>query len=428
MAKKPHVIVVTYPAQGHVIPMLEFSQWLVKYGVRVTFVNTEFSHKTILKSLSESDNIQEVVNMVPIRDGLKPWEDRNDLRRITESIFSVPPVELESLIIKINKENGDDKIACVIADGAMAWALEVAGKLGIRRAAFWTAPAANQMIQLSPNMPLMNSTDFIWACVGDEATQKVLFDAMIRSNSSIKSADWIICNSSYDLETGAFSLFPNFLSIGPLLASNRLGKSAGYFLPVDSTCLAWLDQQPTSSVIYVSFGTSTILDQTQFEEVALGLELTNRPFLWVVRTIDVDDVYPKGFKDRVQNRGRMVNWAPQQQVLSHPSVACFISHCGWNSTIEGIANGVPFICWPYYADQLLNQTYICDEWKVGLGLSKDENGIIRREELKDQLENLLTDKSYKERALSLREKVMDSVKEGSSYKNFNKLIDWINDN
>ncbi|KAK6129132.1 hypothetical protein DH2020_037110 [Rehmannia glutinosa] len=380
MAKKPHVIVVTYPAQGHVIPMLEFSQWLVKYGVRVTFVNTEFSHKTILKSLSESDNIQEVVNMVPIRDGLKPWEDRNDLRRITESIFSVPPVELESLIIKIKKENGDDKIACVIADGAMAWALEVAGKLGIRRAAFWTAPAAvlalsfnipklisdgiinsngrilkNQMIQLSPNMPLMNSTDFIWACVGDEATQKVLFDAMIRSNSSIKSGDWIICNSSYDLETGAFSLFPNFLSIGPLLASNRLGKSAGYFLPVDSTCLAWLDQQPTNSVIYVSFGTSTVLDQTQFEEVALGLELTNIPFLWVVRQDATDYAYPKGFRDRVQNRGRMVNWAPQQQVLSHPSVACFISHCGWNSTIEGIANGVPFICWPYYADELLNR-------------------------------------------------------------------------
>lgn len=284
------------------------------------------------------------------------------------------------------------------------------------------------MIQLSPSIPPMNSMKFAWACVGDQVTQKIVFDLLIKNNYSVKLTDWLICNSSYDLEPGAFSLFPDILPVGPLLASNRLGKSVGYFWPEDSDCLAWLDKQPANSVIYVAFGSFTVFDQQQFEELGLGLELTNRPFLWVVRqdkTANADKAYPIGFKDRVDNRGRMVGWAPQQQVLSHPSVACFISHCGWNSTIEGIGNGVPFLCWPYFADQFLNQTYICDEWKVGLGLSKDESGIITREEIKEKVEHLLSDKSYKERVLNLQAKTMDSVRGGRSHKNFNNFIDWI---
>ncbi|KAK6117421.1 hypothetical protein DH2020_048830 [Rehmannia glutinosa] len=454
---KPHVIVVPYPAQGHVIPMLELSQWLVKHGIKVTFVNTEFNHERVVKSLSDLDNVRQVVNMVSIPDGLEPWEDRNDLGKLSEAIFRVMPGELESLIIEknINGKEGD-KIVCVIADGSMGWALEVAAKIGVRRAAFWPAAATslaltfdipklvsdgiidsngrilkNQMIQLSPTIPPMNSTNFVWACVFDQATRKIIFDMLIRTSITVKSTDWIICNSSDDLEPGTFTLFPDILPVGPLLASNRLGKSVGYFWPEDSACLAWLDQQPINSVIYVAFGSFTIFDQTQFEELAQGLELTNRPFLWVVRqdiTANMDEAYPKDYKDRVHKRGLMVSWAPQQQVLSHPSIACFISHCGWNSTVEGIGNGVPFICWPYFADQFANQTYICDEWKIGLGLSKDECGIIRRGEIKDKLEHLLSDKSYKERVLNLQVKTMDGVRGGCSHKNFNNFIEWIKDN
>ncbi|KAK6117991.1 hypothetical protein DH2020_048269 [Rehmannia glutinosa] len=452
---KPHVIVIPYPAQGHVLPMLELSQWLVKNGIKVTFVNTEFNHERVLKSLSDSDNIRETVTMVYIPDGVEPWEDRNDLGKLTEAMSRVMPGELESLIGKLNGKEGGEKITGVIADGQLSWAIEVAHKIGVKKAAFYPASVASvasllnvpnlvsdgiidnngrilkdQMIQLSPTIPLMHSTNFVWASVGDEATQKIIFDMLSKFSITNKLADWQICNSSYDLEPGAFSLVPNIIPVGPLLASNRLGKSAGYFWPEDSACLAWLDQQPINSVIYVAFGSLTVFEQTQFEEVALGLELTNMPFLWVVRqdiTADINEAYPKGFSDRVQNRGLIVSWAPQQQVLSHPSVACFVSHCGWNSTIEGVSNGVPFICWPYFADQFLNQSYICDEWKVGLRLDKDESGIIRHGEIKDKLENLLSDESYKERALNLQTKTMDSVREGCSHKNFNNFIEWIKD-
>ncbi|KAB5516448.1 hypothetical protein DKX38_027096 [Salix brachista] len=81
--------------------------------------------------------------------------------------------------------------------------------------------------------------------------------------------------------------------------------------------------------------------------------------LWVVRpdiTEEINEAYSEGFQERVAARGKIVGWAPQQKVLSHPSVSCFLSHCGWNSTMEGVSNGMPFLCWPYFADQFLNGT------------------------------------------------------------------------
>ncbi|KAK4490740.1 hypothetical protein RD792_001443 [Penstemon davidsonii] len=453
---KTHVLAIPYPAQGHVIPLMEVAQCLAENGIKVTFVNTDFNHNRIEKALQQKGDINELINLVSIADGLELWEDRNDLGKLTEAMIKLMPEKLETLIETING-TVSDKIVCIITDYGLGWALEVAKKMEIRRAAFLPAsvalltlainvlklvddgiidsagiPLKKQVIQLSPDMPEMNTENFAWTCIGDVTTQKILFQSILQNNKAAKLADWLICNSSYELEPGALNLVPNCLPIGPLLASNRVGNSAGYFWPHDSSCLEWLDRQLSNSVIYVAFGSFTIFDQTQFQELAFGLELTNRPFLWVVRqdiTHDIDQSYPKGFKERVKNRGKMVSWAPQQRVLSHPSVACFMSHCGWNSTIEGISNGVPFLCWPYFADQFLNQSYICDHWAIGLDLNKDESGIITQEEIRNKVEHLVNDRNYKTRALNLQAKTMSSVTGGgSSQKNFSNFLDWIKDN
>ncbi|KAL0014722.1 hypothetical protein SO802_001791 [Lithocarpus litseifolius] len=122
----------------------------------------------------------------------------------------------------------------------------------------------------------------------------------------------------------------------------------------------------------------------------------------------------------------MVGWAPQQQVLRHPSVACFFSHCGWSSTMEGVSNGIPFLCWPYFADRFLNRSYICDVWKVGLGLDRNESGIITQGEIKSKVEQLLGNEKLKASALDLKNIVMASIKEGGgSHKNLKNFIDWM---
>lgn len=294
---------------------------------------------------------------------------------------------------------------------------------------FWHAGTVlkNQMVQLGPKMPTIKSTNFVWACTGNSSTQKILFQFMEGINKNVKLVDRLVCNSAYELEPAAFALEPQILPIGPLLASRRLGNSAGSLWPPDSTCLKWLDEQPPCSVIYVAFGSTTIFDQTQFQELALALELSNRPFLWVVRP-DISDntLYPEGYQDRLGSRGLMVSWAPQQKVLAHPSIACFISHCGWNSTMEGISNGVPFLCWPYFADQFIDESYICDVWKVGLRFDKNESGIITRGEIKNKVEKLLDDEDFRARALKLKEMAMTNVNEGGqSNKIFKSFIEWI---
>ncbi|XP_031257639.1 UDP-glycosyltransferase 83A1-like [Pistacia vera] len=449
----PHVVALPYPAQGHVIPLLELSQRLVQHGFRITFVNTEFNHTRVMNALEEKHAIGDQIRLVTLPDGVEEGEDRNDLGKLTEAILRVMPGKLEKLIEDINREDGD-KVSCILVDGSMGWGVEVAEKMKIKAVVFWTpaagllamsfsvaklmddgiidkdgTPIKKQMIQLAPGMPTFNSANFVWACIGGSTAQKIIFNITVENNEYLKKAEFLICNSTFDLEPAAFTLVPQLLPIGPLLASSHLGNSAGYFWPEDSTCLKWLDQQPPQSVIYVAFGSFTVFDQSQFQELALGLELTNRPFLWVVRpdiTDAANEAYPKGFQERVAVRGQMIGWAPQQKVLSHPSVACFMSHCGWNSAMEGVSNGVPFLCWPYFADQFLNESYICDVWKVGLKFSKNKSGIITREEIKNKVDQVLGDESYKERVLKLQEITMDGVREGGqSNKNFKNFLDWI---
>ncbi|GLT36252.1 hypothetical protein SLA2020_106440 [Shorea laevis] len=447
----PHILVVPFPAQGHAIPLMELSQILNNHGIKITFVNTEFNHKRITNALGKEPEGQ--VRFVSIPDGMGVEEDRNHIGKLAEACLKFMPGELKQLIEKINQTD-DDEITCVLADMTLGLGVEVAAELGIKRAALWPpatqnlalilnipkliddgvidengTPLKHEMIQLSLDSPAMNPSNFGWFTVEDFTTQKIIFDLMQRNNIAIKKAEWLLCNSTYNLEAGAFALVPKALPIGPLSKLDKLKNLEVNFWSEDSSCLKWLDQQPPCSIIYVAFGSFTVLNPIQFQELALGLELSNRPFLWVVRPNIIegkDDAYPEGFHNRVADRGRIVGWAPQRAVLNHPSIACFISHCGWNSTMEGVSNGVPFLCWPYFADQFLNESYICDIWKVGLKFEKDESEIIRGEEIKSKVEKLLSDEYFKARALELKEKTLNNIKEGgSSEQNLKSFIEWV---
>ncbi|XP_022035582.1 UDP-glycosyltransferase 83A1 isoform X1 [Helianthus annuus] len=452
---KPHVLIMPYPAQGHVIPIMELAHYLVKEGVKVTFINTEVTHKLVTSNWLNEDGFGDLMQMVSIPDGLEPWEDRSDLCKLTLSMLQTMPSKLEQLIQTINKEESN-KITCVIADGCMGWAVGVVKKMGIRNAAFWSAsvatlastlciqkliddgiinenvgiPLNGQMIQISETMPPIKPENLVWAGFNDVATVEAIFKLLVDTKDTYRMTERFICNSTTELEPSAFNLYPQLLPIGPLLASNRLAYQAGHFWQEDPSCLAWLDQKPERSVIYIAFGSFTIFNQTQFEELAHGLELSNKPFLWVVR-LDLTKestitAFLDGFMDRVGSRGRIVSWAPQQKVLAHPSITCFISHCGWNSTLEGVTNGLPFLCWPYFADQFYNETYICDIWKIGLGFKKDKNGIVNRGEIKEKVEQLLGDKTFRDMALDIKKKVTSTVQEGGrSHQNLSSFIEWI---
>ncbi|KAI3849910.1 hypothetical protein MKW98_026824 [Papaver atlanticum] len=94
--------------------------------------------------------------------------------------------------------------------------------------------------------------------------------------------------------------------------------------------------------------------------------------------------------------------------------------------MEGVTMGLPFLCWPYFVDQFLNQSYISDIWKVGLQLNKNEGGIISKEEFINRVKALLADEMIRARALELKDISKKSVSEGgSSMTNLTNFIESV---
>ncbi|CBI15145.3 unnamed protein product, partial [Vitis vinifera] len=174
-----------------------------------------------------------------------------------------------------------------------------------------------ELICLAKDIPAFSSNRLPWGCPSDLTVQEILFRLALQCIPAKNLSNWLLCNSVYELDSSACDLIPNILPIGPLLASNHLGHYTGNFWPEDSTCIGWLDKQPAGSVIYVAFGSLAILSQNQFNELALGIELVGRPFLWVVRSDFTNGSaaeYPDGFIERVAEHGKIVSWAPQEKV------------------------------------------------------------------------------------------------------------------
>ncbi|KAL9177562.1 hypothetical protein ABFS82_01G066300 [Erythranthe guttata] len=460
--KQPHVLAVPFPAQGHVKPLMKLSRQIAKRGIKVTFVNIQCIHEKIVannKNMS-GDNInhneEDNIILASIPDGRSPEDDPNDTFKLLESLRHSTPGFVTELIEKINISNPDQKISCLVADITMAWIFETAEKMGAVPVAFSPPSAAafalvlhtpkllqqgfldangsvtkSETISLSENVPTWQKNELTWSFSGDLQTQKIFFDCSKRISETVNQATWLLSNTCYEIEPSACDLSPNLLSIGPLLESPnpKSPPISCNFYSEDESCLAWLDSKPPGSVVYVSFGSLAVFSQQQLDELAFGLENSGRAFLWVVRSDLANGsraVYPDGFLDRVGEVGKVVEWAPQERVLSHTSTACFVSHCGWNSTMEGAGNGVPFLCWPYFSDQYHNQSYICDEWEIGLRIEPGENGIRTRDEIRGKIDKMFCDDRLKKNAVKMKEVCAESVGEGgSSYKNLEMFINHL---
>ncbi|XP_057755845.1 UDP-glycosyltransferase 83A1-like isoform X1 [Arachis stenosperma] len=459
MSNNPHFLVMPYPILGHMNPLLQFSYVLIKHGCRITFVISEFIEKRVKISSDDDVGSSKMINFVTLPDGLDPEDDRSDQPKVILSMRNTMPPKLHKLIQDIN--NGENKIRCILVSKNIGWALEVGNNLGIKGAFLWPAsatslasyysiqslidqgiidsqtglPIRKQEFQLLPNSPMMDTANLPWCSLG-----KNFFHHMAEDTQTMKLlGSWWLCNTTCDLEPGALEISSRFLPIGPLMEatndSNNNNNKSSSFWQEDTTCLEWLDQQQPQSVVYVSFGSLAVMESNQFKELALALDLINKPFLWVVRTGSNNDkngnksnnAYPDEFQG---SKGKIVGWCPQKKVLNHPAIACFVSHCGWNSTVEGVCSGVPFLCWPHFSDQFVNKAYICDFWKVGLGVEKDddENGLVLRGEIKKKVEELVGDEEIKARSLKLKEVTLNNLVEGGrSSKNLDKFINWAKD-
>lgn len=248
------------------------------------------------------------------------------------------------------------------------------------------------------------------------------------------SADKFTC--MFKQEAGGISkLWPAKL-IGPMVPSFYLdgriegdkGYGASLWNPLGEECLRWLETKAAQSVVYVSFGSMVSLTVKQMEELAWGLKESNLNFLLVVRESEMDKL-PTGFSDSINNKGLVVTWCDQLEMLAHRTIGCFVTHCGWNSTLEALSLGVPMVCIPQWTDQVPNAKFIEDVWKVGIRAKEDEKGVVRKQEVIRCLKEVMEGKrSYeiKKNARQWRQMARKTVgEEGSSDKHINDFVEHL---
>ena len=195
----------------------------------------------------------------------------------------------------------------------------------------------------------------------------------------------------------------------------------------DTECLAWMDAQLPGSVVYANFGSLTVVTAAQLAEFAWGLAATDRPFLWVIREDLVAggpaaSSLPPAFAAETAARGRVATWCPQERVLRHRAVGCFLTHSGWNSTLEGIVEGVPMVCWPFFADQQINSRFVAAVWRNGLDM-KDvcDRGVVERT-VREAMESTKIRRSAHALAEQVKRDVADG---GASSLEFKHLVSFI---
>ncbi|KAK1406854.1 hypothetical protein QVD17_38462 [Tagetes erecta] len=251
-----------------------------------------------------------------------------------------------------------------------------------------------------------------------------------------KSASAFFFNTFDELDSdildASSSKFPPCYAIGPLhLLENKIvDKTLASFKSTlwkeDVECVKWLDTKEPSSVIYVNFGSITVITSQQLVEFGWGLAKSNYSFLWIIRpdlVIGESAVLPHELLEEISGRGLLASWCPQEQVLNHSSIGGFLTHSGWNSTIESVSSGVPMICWPWTGDQQPNSWMCCNKWGIGLEM---DNNVTRDEVQKLVIELMNGEKgiSMRKRAGEWKNKAEEAcvVPSGSSVANLKKIV------
>lgn len=227
-------------------------------------------------------------------------------------------------------------------------------------------------------------------------------------------------------------VWPNLRTIGPTIPYKYLDtkdgvedeQEYGFAFFKSEECAKWLDDQPKGSVVFVSFGSLASLNEEQMEEVAWGLKESNINYVWVVRESE-EAKLPKDFEKKSE-KGLVVSWCHQMKVLSHEAIGCFVTHSGWNSTLEAVSIGVPLVSMPQWGDQIPNAKFIMDVWKIGVTAKVDEKKIVRRQALKNCIWEVMKGENaseIKNNAIKWRNLAASAVhKGGTSHNNIEQFV------
>nr|XP_043639540.1 UDP-glycosyltransferase 89B2-like [Erigeron canadensis] len=388
--KNTHLLVYPFSGSGHIIPLLDLTHLLLDRGLTITIV-------VITANLSL---IEPLVSSYP-----------TSLHKLLfpEPEISPAPHPLIGKVISSQKlfqpivkwfETHPSPPVAIVSDFFLGWTNELANHLGIRRIVFSPSGALGSSIFHAlwrdvgeinarndngdenfvvsfteiPNVPELKW----WQLSLSHFYKKGDPDMeSFRDGMMANMKSWGIIYNTFEEMEGVYidhiqkqvghdrvwaigPLLPD--EHGPLVSTGRGGSSA--VSPDD--LFRWLDRKSDDSVVYICFGSRFTLSEKQMSSLASALELSKVNFILCVKASDSSFI-PSGFIDRVGDRGFIVKgWAPQLAILRNRAVGSFVTHCGWNSTLEGVAAGVMMMTWSMGADQYANAKLLVDQLGVGL--------------------------------------------------------------
>lgn len=468
-----HIFFFPFMAHGHMIPTIDMAKLFASRGVKATIVTTPLNEPLVSRTIQRSKDLGFDINIKTIKfpavevglpegcenaDSITSHETQGEM---TANFFMATTM-LQQPLEKLLQECHPD---CLIADMFLPWTTDAAAKFGIPRLVFhgiscFSLCTSDCLFRYKPYKKVSSDSELfvVPELPGDiKFTSKQLPDYMKQNvetdftrliqkvrDSSLKSYG-IVVNSFYELESDYANFFKELgrkaWHIGPVSLCNRefedkaqRGKEASID---EHECLKWLDSKKPNSVVYLCFGTVANFSDSQLKEIAIALEASGQQFIWVVRkdkkAKDKEEWLPEGFEKRMETKGLIVRgWAPQVVILDHEAVGAFVTHCGWNSTIEGIAAGKPMVTWPVSAEQFFNEKLVTNVLKIGVAVGVQQWVTVYGDRITSgAVEKAVTRIMTGEEAKEMRSRVealggmaKRAIEEdGSSYSNLNALIE-----
>ncbi|WOL18929.1 hypothetical protein Cni_G27726 [Canna indica] len=470
----PHFVLIPWPAQGHMLPMSDIGRMLATHGATVTLITSPVNAARLRATVDRLAASGLRIRFVPLRfpaaeAGLPEGCETLDAipsRDLIVNFFAAFRLLKRPLIDYLRAHSPSP--SCFITGAGQAWTDEVAREFNAPRFVFngysCLSLLAIENLFRHKTHELVSSLTEPFALPGlphrIEIARSQLprhfqndprFEKMVKEvRDADLSSDGFVVNSFDELEVGyaeslAKATGKKVWMIGPVALCNQARPdmaSRGNTAAVDEEdCLRWLNSQQPRSVIYVSFGSMASFSPPQLMELGAGLLSSNRPFVWVVKVgSSWTEEMEAWVAERIEGNSKCLlikGWAPQLMMLSNPAIGGFLTHCGWNSTLEGVSAGVPMITWPLFSEQFLNEKLSVEVLGIGvsLGVQKptewlkvEEDGVVvGREEVAEAVERLMGGgEGRRRRANVLREKARRAVEEGgSSYLNMETMIQYV---
>lgn len=466
-----HIIFFPFMAHGHALPMFDLANLFASRGVRSTLALTPYNAALFHDAAAGAAPANVHVRLLHFpaaafaAAGLLEGTEHCDslYSQQFQSFFLLLP----HLDPPLRRLAGELRPDCIVSDMCFPWTVDVARDLGVPRLVFTGSSylfncVSHALLSSSPeNHVVPDDEPFAVPGLPDsiELTKsqlpnfqgneemKAMWERMMESEKESYGA---VMNSFYELEHAFIDHSNTILGrktwpVGPLSLLNkdkmskfnRGGKKAA--IEVEE-CLSWLDSKQPRSVLYICFGSVCSFPPAQHGEIAAALESHGGNFVWVVKP---REVLPHGFEERVGEKGLVIRgWAPQVLILEHEAIAAFVTHCGWNSTLEGVIAGVPMVTWPVFADQFFNEKLVSRVLRIGVEVGsrrsvanwEEEQGreVLGRAAVEEAVAAVMGDgeegEGMRRRAKEMGEMGRKAMEEGgSSYLSLGELIEELSD-